>query len=238
MTGTVPRGPGTVPAVDTAVTVVAVTALCAAGANWWSRVSVRHVEGRVEGRVDRRVVEAISKPAATIAIGVLAVLVADDAPTAAVVAAVIGFVCCFAGDVALLPAIDRFVVGLASFLAGHLAFVAMFVALGLPHWWFGVVALVALALMAVMLGRPIVAGAARHDRALVRPVQAYLTVISSMAVVGWATGRWPSIVGSAAFVASDSILGWRQFVSERTWMPVAVMVTYHAALVGLALSLA
>ena len=31
-----------------------------------------------------------------------------------------------AGDVALLPSVDRFVVGLASFLAGHLAFVVMF----------------------------------------------------------------------------------------------------------------
>ena len=75
------------------------------------------------------------------------------------------------------------------------------------------------------------------------PVQAYLAVISSMAVVGWATGRPAAIAGSALFVTSDAILGWRQFASSstsrgRSWMPLAIMVTYHAALVGLALSLA
>jgi len=47
-----------------------------------------------------------------------------------------------------------------------------------------------------------------------------------------------AIVGSALFVVSDSILGWRQFVAEHRWMPVAIMVTYHGALLGLALTLA
>jgi hypothetical protein len=31
------------------------------------------------------------------------------------------------------------------------------------------------------------------------------------------------------------VLGWRQFVTERRWMSVTVMVTYHLAIVGLAL---
>ena len=59
-----------------------------------------------------------------------------------------------------------------------------------------------------------------------------------MFVVGWATGNWLIMVGSAAFILSDSILGWGQFVFERRWMHLAIMVTYHVAIVSLALSLA
>lgn len=209
-----------------AIIVVSIVAVVAAVSNWWSR-----------WRDDDRV-ELISKPTATIAIGTLAMLVADDVPTGATVFAVIGFVCCLGGDVALLPAIDRFVVGLGSFLIGHVAFVVMFVFLGLDRWWLGLIALAGVTAVAVVVGRPIVAGARASDPGLAVPVQAYLAVISSMAVVGWATGRPAAIVGSSLFVLSDSILGWRQFVRGRPWMPVAVMATYHAALAGLALTLA
>ena len=217
----------TVATVQAAVIVVSIVAVTAAVANWWSR-----------WRDDSRV-ELLSKPAATIAVGVLAVLVADDVPTGALVAAIVGFACCLAGDVALLPAVDRFVVGLASFLVGHISFVVMFVLLGLDRWWLGVIALVGVAAVAWFVGRSIVAGARRQDPGIVPPVQAYLAIISSMAVVGWATGRPAAIVGSTLFVLSDSILGWRQFIGgTHRWTRVAVMFTYHAALIGLALALA
>jgi alkenylglycerophosphocholine hydrolase len=212
--------------VQAAIIIVSIVAAVAAVSNWWSKWQ-RHTG-----------VELISKPTTTIAIGVLAVLVADDVPRGATIAAVIGFVCCLAGDVALLPAVDRFVVGLGSFLVGHVAFVVMFVFLGLDSWALGLVALVIVAAVAVFVGRPIVAGARTSDAKLAVPVQAYLVVISSMVVIGWATGRPAAIVGSSLFVLSDSILGWRQFVGERPWMPVAVMMTYFGALAGLALTLA
>ena len=50
------------------------------------------------------------------------------------------------------------------------------------------------------------------------------------------SGGWV-IAGTTLFVVSDSLLGWRQFVRSHAWMAVAVMVTYHAAIVSLALSL-
>jgi uncharacterized membrane protein YhhN len=62
-------------------------------------------------------------------------------------------------------------------------------------------------------------------------------VISMMTVAAWATGRPAALVGAGAFVASDSILGWGKFVGQRRWTSVAVMVTYHVALGGLALAL-
>jgi uncharacterized membrane protein YhhN len=212
--------------VQAAVAVASVVAAGAAIANWWSR-----------WRDDARV-ELVSKPLATIAVAALAVVAADDVSTGAVVAAVVGFGCCLAGDVALLPAVDRFVTGLVCFLVGHLAFVVMFVLLGLDRWGLGLVALAGAVAVALMAGRPIVAGARSSDPGLAVPVQVYLAIICAMAVVGWSTGRPAALAGSASFVASDAMLGWRQFVRSRRWMPVAVMVTYHGALAGVALSLA
>src|SRR4051794_7597486 len=104
------------------VVVLAVAAMVVAVANWWSRW--RHA-GRVE---------VITKPLATILIAGLAVACAvdgaDHAPRGALVAAIVGFGCCLAGDIALLPIVDRFVVGLGAFLVGHIAFVVMFAQLG------------------------------------------------------------------------------------------------------------
>lgn len=201
--------------------------LCAA--NWWSR-----------WKDDERV-EIVTKPLATIALASLAVASAtagaDEVPASALALALVGFALCLAGDVALLRAVDKFVLGLASFLLGHLAFVAMFVVLGLDEPWLALAALALVGMVAGTAGRRILAGAARESAALVWPVRAYLAVISSMAVVGWATGRWEAIAGSTLFVLSDSILGWGKFVDHRRWMSVAVMVTYHGALGGLALSL-
>jgi len=38
-------------------------------------------------------------------------------------------------------------------------------------------------------------------------------------------------------VASDSVLGWRQFVADARWMPVTIMITYHLGQAGLVASL-
>ncbi len=200
-----------------------VCTLIAALVNWSTRV-----------RPNVRL-ETISKPLTTIL--VIWVAIAADGPRAATILAVIGLVCCLAGDIALLDVVDRFVVGLAAFLIGHVVFIAMFATLHLDRPSWGIVAAVVLAVHAGVIGRRIVAGATGQDRALRIPVTTYLVVISAMTVVGVMTGRWWAIAGAVAFVASDTVLGWRAFVREHAWMALAVMVTYHAALVGLALSL-
>lgn len=179
--------------------------------------------------------ETISKPLTTIL--VIWVAIAADGPRPATILAVIGLVCCLAGDIALLDVVDQFVVGLAAFLVGHVVFIAMFATLHLDRPAWGIAAAVVLAVHAGVIGRRIVLGAIAQDRALQFPVTAYLLVISSMTVVGVMTGRWWAIAGAAAFVVSDTVLGWRAFVREQAWMALIVMVTYHAALVGLALSL-
>ncbi len=140
------------------------------------------------------------------------------------------------GDIALLPAIDRFVVGLAAFLLGHIAFIVMFALRGFDRWRLAGVAIAGCALLLGTVAVPIIRGAAARGFGI--PVRAYLVVISAMCIAGWATGNWLIMIGSTAFIISDSILGWGQFVADRAWMHLAIMVTYHVAIISLALSLA
>lgn len=193
----------------------------AAGANWYSRWK----------HSDR--VELISKPLTTL--GAIAIAVSADGPRSATVATVVALALCLIGDVALIPAVDRFIIGLAAFLLAHIAFIVMFALRGLDRW---ALAGAAIAGCAVLLGTtavPIVRGASAKGLGV--PVCVYLVVISVMTIVGWATGNWLIIVGATAFIISDSILGWGEFVAERAWTHVAIMVTYHTAIVSLALSL-
>lgn len=193
----------------------------AASANWWAKAADRHT------------LELLAKPIATV--GAIAVAATSGGEGAVVAWCVAALVLCLVGDVALLPAVDRFIVGLAAFAAGHVVFAVMFTVGGLHRWWLAGVALAACALLAGTVGLPIVRGAAA--RQMLRPVQVYLAVISAMAVVAWGTGRAAAMVGSASFLVSDTLLGWRQFVAQRPSrsLSVAVMVTYHVAIFGLAL---
>ena len=201
-----------------AVIVASVLAL----ANWWSR---RTDDGRLE---------LITKPLTTVA--AIGVAFAADGPGNATAAAVAGLVLCLVGDIALLPAVDKFVAGLGAFLFGHIAFIGMAGYLGLRSWTLAGIAMVASALLAALYGVQILRGATLQK--LQKPVALYLLVISTMTVFGWATRNWLMCVGSASFIASDTILGWRTFVAEKRWSPVAIMVTYHIAIISLAASLA
>lgn len=196
----------------------------AAGANWWSRWTG-----------DRRT-ELWSKPLALIALIGVAVTLdpADPAVRAWFVAAL---ALSLAGDVFLLGGDRRFMQGLAAFLLAHIAYTVGLVMA--PDWsWnaFGVAVALMIAL-AGLVGLPIVRSARGSDPALGPAVAAYLVAISLMFCAAAATGNWWAIIGAGLFVASDSVLGWRQFVADARWMPLAVMVTYHLGQAGLVASL-
>jgi uncharacterized membrane protein YhhN len=204
------------------MTIALIATAFAALANWYSRWKPN----------DR--LELISKPLTTI--GAMAVAALAGGPSSATIAAVIALAFCLVGDIALMPVVDRFVVGLAAFLLGHIAFVVMFIERGLDRWRLAGVAIAGCALLLGTAAVPIVRGAAVKGFGV--PVRAYLVVISAMCIVGWATGNWLVTIGATAFILSDSILGWGEFVAERRWMHLAIMVTYHVAIVSLAASLA
>ncbi len=196
----------------------------AAGANWWSRW------------IDDRRTELWSKPLALIAlIGVAATL--DPVDPAVRAWFVVALVCSLAGDVFLLDGDRRFIPGLVAFLLAHVAYtVGLIVA---PDWsWVGFgVGVVLTVALASTVGVRIVRAARRSEPVLGPAVSAYLVAISLMFCAAVATGSPWAIVGAALFVASDSVLGWRQFVGSARWMPVTVMVTYHLGQAGLVASL-
>ena len=203
------------------MTLAVVATAIVAIANWSSRWK----------RLDR--LELVTKPLTTV--GAIAIAALADGPHPATVAAVIALVLCLIGDIALLHVVDQFVIGLGAFLLAHIAFIVMFAERGFDRWVMAGVGILACALLLGTIAAPIVRGAAAKGLGI--PVRAYLAVISSMTVLGWATGNWMIMVGATAFIISDSILGWGQFVAERSWTHVAIMVTYHIAIVSLALSL-
>ena len=194
----------------------------AALTNWYSRWR----------KLER--LELVAKPLTTI--GAIAIASLADGPRSATIVAIVGLALCLIGDVALLPPVDRFVVGLAAFLLAHIAFIVMFSMRGFDRWPMAGVAIAGCALLLGTAAAPIVRGAAARGFGL--PVGAYLVVISSMCIAGWATGNWLIMLGCTAFIISDAILGWGEFVAERRWMHLGIMVTYHVAIVSLALSLA
>lgn len=181
--------------------------------------------------------EYVAKPAAlALLVGVALLLEpADPTQRAWWVAAL---VCSLAGDVFLmLP--GRFVPGLASFLLGHLAYIAGF--------WLGPVDAVGAAEFAVALGLPllgvavlgprILAGARSHDRRLAVPVGAYFAAINAMVASALLTRQPLAIAGALLFFASDSMIGFRNFVAHRSWHDLAIITTYHVGQGLLVLSL-
>jgi len=195
----------------------------AAVANWWTRWT------------ENRRVEVWSKPLALIALIGVAVSIepVDPAMRAWFVVALI---CSLAGDVLLLDD-RRFVGGLCAFLLAHVAYtVGLVVA---PDWSGAQFATGAVLMLIVgaSFGSRIVRGAERESAVLGWAVIGYLVAISTMFAAAGATGITWAIVGAGLFVTSDAVLGWRQFVGSKRWMPVTIMVTYHLGQAGLVASL-
>jgi alkenylglycerophosphocholine hydrolase len=217
--------------VSTLTWVLVAAAMIVAVVDWWA------AESRRTG------VETIAKPAVIVLLlGVaLTVTTTSELARGLVVAALI---CSLVGDVALLRSAVAafFAVGLAAFLVAHLGYIgAMILDVGAASP--GVpLALAATAIVAVgfwQVGRRILAAVRLGSRPeLTVPVGAYVIGISLMVVAAWATGRPAAMVGSLAFYASDSLLGWDRFVGPLPHRSLLVMSTYHIGQALLVLSLA
>ena len=180
--------------------------------------------------------EYVSKPAATIAF--LIVVATLDVPhDLAWSLLLVAFVFCLAGDVFLMLPINAFVPGLASFALAQVLFAITFFGANI-NWSRFIAGLFLTVPVAGLLARRfITAMRVAGLNALVLPVSVYVVVISSMALGAIASGSVVAIAGAVSFMISDSLIAERRFVNEQKWHPVAIMVTYHFALAGLALSL-
>ncbi|MFL6206335.1 MAG: lysoplasmalogenase [Acidimicrobiales bacterium] len=184
----------------------------------------------------RKTLEYLCKPLALLLlIGcALALDPADDAVRAWFVAAL---VLCLIGDVLLMLPQDLFAFGLASFLLGHVAYIVGMHVDGVdgPRFLIGIVLVMA---MLAFIGTRILKGVrAGPEPALAGPVVAYMFVISAMVASAIGVGHPAAVVGAGLFYASDALIAWNRFVGVTRHAPVAIMVTYHLAQVGLVLSL-
>jgi len=166
----------------------------------------------VEARI--RVLTAVFKPLATLLL--FAVLGWPETTYARFVAA--GFVLSLIGDVALLGSGNRaFIIGLAAFLLGHVAYVIAFIGAAVLSWPRIAVVSAAVLTMSLFALRAIWRGSAGMQG----PVLAYATVISTMVVTAWSTVGGPlphalyAAVGATLFYFSDLSLSLDKF-----WKPI------------------
>lgn len=188
-------------------------------------------------RGQRRAAFYVAKPLTTVLIALLAWVSLASLPVYRgwVMAAL---VCCLAGDVALLFSAKRaFLGGLASFLVGHLLFVAAFltelplapVDLPLAVWLLATLFLLAVTAYASWL--------LPRTGALKPAVLAYLVCLTLMVLAALlyaglaerAVPRWAA-VGALLFAVSDAVLAYRKFVAQPWWGQPLTLLTYYLAI--------
>jgi len=191
-------------------------------------------------RDDQRLVYGAKPATLALLIGAALALHPDDGTVRAWFVA--GLVLSLAGDVFLMLPEDTstplppFLLGLGSFLLGHVAYIAGLA--GDHRSWTATGAGVVLVLGALAVIAPrVLAGVRERDSALRGPVLAYMAVISVMVVAAFGRTVAAGVVGALLFYASDATLAWNRFFGPRRSWRLAVMVTYHLGQAGLVLSL-
>ncbi len=189
--------------------------------------------------VARRItpLEYAAKPTATLAIGFLAVAAAPGNLRGTVIVA---FSLCLVGDILLMLAKDRFVSGLAAFLLGHAAFVAVFVQIGLVEIGStqSTLSIATVAVLVAAVASRIVPHAYRLDSKIGWAVAVYALTIFGMFVAAVGTGQPALGIGAFVFMVSDALIGFRRFSRLAKPGNVAIMVLYHSALTLLAFGIA
>lgn len=185
---------------------------------------------------DRRPVEYVAKPA-TMLVLIGAALALDPANGTQRAWFVAALVLSLAGDVFLMLPRDLFVAGLASFLLGHLAYIAGLWSVDASGVGLAVGAAIILVALPVLGGRILRAVRAGDEPELLGPVAVYILVISAMVVSAGASGSALALAGALSFYASDALIAWNKFIEALPWGRVAIMVTYHLAQVALVVSL-
>lgn len=150
---------------------------------------------------------------------------------------VVALACSLAGDVFLMLPTDRFVTGLASFFAAHVAYVIGFSLHGGSARALTVAAVPVLGGAFVLATKYVRSLRRGGHTELIGPVLAYVAVIAAMVSSALATGDVVAGAGALLFMVSDSLIGWHRFVRPQGWAPVAIHVTYHVGQVGLVLAL-
>ncbi|MBI1416160.1 MAG: lysoplasmalogenase [Limimaricola sp.] len=138
----------------------------------------------------------------------VALLAASAAVSGAPGLLVLGLALGAAGDFALSRRGERaFLAGVAAFAAGHLAYLALFIARGAPVW-----SPTAPGWVLIGLGLGMAALLWPRTGALRWPVMAYLVLIVAMGLAAFALPLPGLAYAAALFIASDSLLAAERFL--------------------------
>ena len=149
-----------------------------------------------------------------------------------------------AGDVGLMLSDKHatkpdppFMLGLGSFLVGHICYLAAFARYGIHG--LSVVAGALIVGGAAVLSLPKVLTGARRSggQELMAVVGLYAFMLAAMATLAVGTAALATAAGGLLFLASDTVIAFERFVGPVRRGPLLVIVTYHLAqgliLVGL-----
>jgi len=152
------------------------------------------------------------------------------------------------GDVFLMLPREQFILGLISFLLGHVCYLIGFNSTGLFFNFPLAVVILVVAAAASQIYLKIAAGLrASHQDALRIPVLIYTIVISLMLISALATLIRPEWRFSAAAIASsgallffisDALLAWNKFVKPLPRGRVTSIIPYHLGQIGIVLGAA
>ena len=131
----------------------------------------------------------------------------------------IGLIFCLGGDVFLaLPQERAFLLGLVSFLLGHILYVICFFYVADVSYWTGIGCLAGLAVSV-----PVFFWLRPYLGSMLKPVIAYIIVITVMVIGAWTvlgdaglnrSGRWLIFVGAVSFYLSDLFVARDRFLKS------------------------
>ncbi|MCW2495822.1 lysoplasmalogenase [Jatrophihabitans sp.] len=157
---------------------------------------------------------------------------------------VAGLVFGLLGDVGLMLSDKRaatpdlpFMLGLGSFLIGHVCYLAAFARYGV-HGLNVLAGLLIVGGAAVLALPKVLAGARRAGgQELMAVVAAYATMLAAMATLAVGTAAVATAIGGLLFLGSDMLIAFERFVRPVPRGPLLVVSSYHLAqvliLVGL-----
>jgi uncharacterized membrane protein YhhN len=189
----------------------------------------------------RERIELIAKPATLIAL-IGAATAAEPSQSGVHAWLISALVLGLCGDVALMlehriKANGLFMLGLASFLVGHLSYIVAMLHHGTDKIGITLGLMLALTILSAF-GYQVILGAFRQGGpTLAVAVALYMAALGSMLVVGIGTSSLWIAYGAIVFVASDLALGADRFVVEKPWSRLTVIITYHIAQLLLLLGL-
>ncbi|KYG90068.1 hypothetical protein A0U40_07450 [[Bacillus] sp. KCTC 13219] len=143
-----------------------------------------------------------------------------------------GLVFCAIGDYTL----QWFIVGLCSFLIGHLFYITAFSKTNnrqTPVSAKVVLIIYGLSMMLWLASTILRTG----DAVLTIAVCAYIIVILLMGWTSFRTASSFAIIGAFLFIASDSVLAINRFITDIPYAHILIMATYYGAQLFIALSI-